>query len=188
MAILNQSTTQISFSGGSREENPPILDINRIQQIGDYWCYAACGQMIATYLKIKNLEQCDIVNTLLRMLARNDINACSTPKMADIGCPPGYIVDLYGQCGISCSLQPRALDPSVLEGEIKACRPVLVLLNFTAGGSHVMVVSGFDNDGNVYTIDTRRNHLEGFINYNSLITAQHSGSWDASWLNFGFRG
>jgi hypothetical protein len=114
--------------------------------------------MIAKHLNIANVRQ------------------CQSPAEADVGCPPGKIVDVYAGSGISCALRPRALDPTEIETEIDSKSPVLVLINWhsggDAGGSHIMLISGFDAKGNIYVIDSRKHHGDGLITYDSLVTAQ----------------
>ena len=87
MSISVQTPVKVPLGRSRTEGDGNTLRIARIEQAETYWCWAACGEMIARYFKIENLKQCEIVNRLLRR--RNvSINACLLPAAADVGCPP----------------------------------------------------------------------------------------------------
>lgn len=136
--------------------------------------------MIARYVKLSRITQCVLAN---RYLAGSGycIDACTDPVNCNSPCPQGDISVEYAKAGISSSPVAGAIDSHALWDEITSRRPVLAMLQYDSGASHVVLLTGSSQTGSVYVIDTRPGYGEGWVDYTVFKQAHGHGAWTASW-------
>ena len=163
------------------------LPVKRVEQKEDQWCTAACGEMIAAYLGISHVRQCDIVNRY----NNGGPDACADPDAADVGCAYMFVEAVYRSFGIGCSFVGNGpLSPNQVESEINSSRPIVTLLQYYEGPGaasvvayHVVVLSGIAAGGSIYVIDPFQGQGEGYRPYQSLVSAGGQGHWLGSWVD-----
>jgi hypothetical protein len=179
--MLQVSQTRvISGSPAGQNGGNSVLPIKRIDQAQSEWCWAACGEMIATYLKRPSFTQCMFANGYL---ARTGycVDACKDPGTCNSPCRQQDISIEYAKAGISSVLVPAAIDTQTLHDEVGARQPVLAMVQYQSGASHVVLLTGYSRTASVFVIDTRPGHGEGWIDYAALRQALGHGAWTTSW-------
>jgi len=138
------------------EQSPPLpcvpnpdtsaLDMQTIYQEQGNWCWAACGEMVMEFKGAGNMTQCDQVNDLL-----NARNCCQDPLPLE--CDSGGIPQFL-RYGFSVDSILRALTWEETKVQIDCKQsPVCAIWNYTHGGSHMVVLSGYTKiDGEDYVI------------------------------------
>jgi|CXWL01.1.fsa_nt_gi hypothetical protein len=182
-------STTIDIPRGNTLSGDParkLLQIGRVEQSMSEWCFAACGEMISKYLAL-NTTQCLIANNYLKGFGScND--ACQNPSLCNAPCQIQKISNLYKKFGISSTYIDRPAEGKLIMQEVfNAQRPILALLTYMAGGSHVILITGWQPNGPhgpmVYAIDTRKNYGEGWYDYSAILQAQNAqGAWVGSWV------
>ncbi len=176
-------TRSITVSTASADSRP--LRITRVDQAKSEWCWAACGAMIASYLGLPGITQCKIVNNYLAG-SESCIDACSDADKCNYPCAEEDISAQYDRVGIGSIEVGRALELGEIATEIDATRPVLAMITFSAGASHVLLLTGYSK-GNVYAIDTRPGYGEAWLDYTVFKQAHGAGWWTASWISIARR-
>jgi hypothetical protein len=157
------------------------LPIARIDQAESEWCWAACGEMIAKSLGLAGISQCVLANSYLAGTAYC-VDACKDSSKCDYACAEDAISTVYTKAGIRSNYVASAVDPTVLASEIAGRkRPVLAMLHFNSGSSHVVLLTGYSPSGGVYVLDTRLGYGEGWVDYTVFRQAHGYGSWIRSW-------
>jgi hypothetical protein len=176
-------TRSITVSTASADSSP--LSITRVDQTKSEWCWAACGAMIASYLRLPGVTQCKMVNNYLAG-SESCVDACSGADNCNYPCAEEDISTQYGRVGIGSAEVGRALEPGEIVAEIGATRPVLAMITFSAGSSHVLLLTGYSK-GNLYVIDTRPGYGEAWLDYTVFKQAHGAGWWTASWISIARR-
>lgn len=141
------------------------LPVKRIEQLGRYWCWAACGEMVGRYFE-RPFRQCEIVNRCF-----SAATACQKPSSVDVPVAPARISAELGSWGLHNSRYDRRLAPDEIANEVRSGRPLLALVSLGTGGSistisHLIVISGYREDTPqrmVYRIDPWFDSGEGWI-------------------------
>jgi hypothetical protein len=173
-------TRPINGAPAGQHPGNNVLPVTRVDQAESEWCWAACGEMIATYLKRPGFTQCVFANGYLAG-SGYCLDACRDPDKCNSPCRQQDISIEYAKAAIGSTLVVGAIDTQTLYNEIVARRPVLAMLQYQSGASHLVLLTGYSKTASVYVIDTRPGYGEGWVEYAVLQQAHGYGAWAASW-------
>ncbi len=157
----------------------PMLDVPYFQQEQSEWCWAACTEMVATYLGIANVRQCELANFL-----HGQTNCCQEPgsDACNQPCPYEGIGPVYGHLNVNCISDPFPENVQVIQRELLAGRPVEVGLLWYEGGGHVALIRGITDQG-VYAVHDPA-FGSGFATYAFIYGGYGHGRWAYSFGGF----
>src|SRR6266404_5537026 len=123
---------------------PPMLSVPYVRQEQDQWCWAACAQMVATFLGNTTVKQCELANFL-----HGQTNCCQQPGSLACNQPAPYagIGQVYAELNVACISEPRPENAQVILRELSAGRPVEIGFLWFGGGGHVVVIRGVTAQG-----------------------------------------
>lgn len=170
-----------AFDVASRAVNLPIPLIG---QIGSWWCWAACAQMVDCWRKgaAAGTTQCALASDHVTP------HCCGhTPPspQCDRGLTASAITAVWQRLGSVAATQDGQLSLARLDAELAARRPVQLGLTSTLGG-HVVLVVGVNPSAGQYTVHDPLPLGQGSI---TLATADQlnaglgQGNWTHSWTN-----
>ncbi|HUR82319.1 MAG TPA: papain-like cysteine protease family protein [Thermoanaerobaculia bacterium] len=144
------------------------------------WCWAACVDMAVVYYNTAAVQQCEIVNYTL---ARTD--CCSNPGSGwcNTSIPGAWFAGIYNHYGIAnCVPSAAPATFTQVQAAIAANRLLAAGLSWTAGGSHVTLVTGFSTDGGSFVLVND----PGFggsmwVTYAGLLYGYGLGNWVETW-------
>lgn len=154
------------------------LAITFVPQRLSNWCWAACCEMVFSLFAITR-SQCSLASKQvgLQCCVPTPQPECNSPQW------PETIYKAYDlpyvKYGTDLSLQ-RVRD------EIDKGRPVEAYLEWTHGGAHVVLITGYYENGDLEVCDPlgRSSVRKAF---STLQTADGMGRWSASYADFGSR-
>ena len=159
---------------------PTATDVKLVFQEQTQWCWAACTAMIAQFLGIEDIKQCELANFL-----HEQTKCCQKPSWSKCNrpCATEKIMPVYAHLGVTGLGPDLPLAEATLRDELQSGRPVEVGFLWFNDGGHVVIVYGFTAKGyfNVHDpwIGT------GFATYEFLRNAYHNGGrWDLSFGQF----
>jgi len=121
---------------------PPELNVPRIKQLGDEWCWAASAQMVLAFYQypVPTPQQCEMANLLFSLS-----DCCDTPlplpgSDCDQPCFGADVEWIYNQYGWSATWLNGVADPGQLGTEITQGRPVEVRMVTDTQSGHVVLV------------------------------------------------
>ena len=174
---LPQEVPPAKFVAGVLPPGGSSLAIKYHQQTEDYWCWAACAQMVFTQPHHTPREQCSIVSDALE---RNCCPSPNTPAECDIGKWPD---EVYPPLGLRTKTHYRPLEEDELRTELKARRPVLACYHWTGSGrTHVALIVGEDNNGDFMVYDPHEQYGAGTRAYSQIRNAYGYGEWIRSFV------
>lgn len=171
-------------------QRPEPLDILRVQQATDAWCYAACTEMVINcIIGLATVEQCAIAGFVKSSLGEN-VDCCNgvDPRCAASGCTVGDFGQIFNRWEIAFEGDDDPENPpgpaslSQLQDEFDATRPVLVRVEWDDTGAHALLVTGVDGS-EVHVIDPLRgNPYGGWVRYGYLEDGFGKGNWTETWM------
>lgn len=140
------------------------------------WCWAACTQMLAAYYH-RNAAQCESATFLFSGYCCDYPNSftCNQP------CSSRQVGMVYRHWGISSHHRSERVGLNVLQSEIRAGRPVEVGFTWTIGGKHVVLITGYYDNGFVSVHDPDTGPKS--VSYSAVCTAYGQGFWSDTWLD-----
>ncbi len=159
-----------------------MLTVPQVFQGSDYWCWAACTQMILSALRNSATDQCEIVNRQFKQ------TTCCQQPHSDACNQDLSIYEVfpcYNSWGINGALVGNALQFETLQSEIAGGRPVEVGFSWSgAGGYHVAIAwrTSVDNIGPVVFVNDPQ-YGSGSVYYVNLLSAYGLGSWQWTWVS-----
>lgn len=158
---------------------PPMLDVPYVAQEQSQWCWAACAQMVATFLGQAGVKQCELANFL-----HQQTQCCDDPSSPACNQPSPFagIGQVYAHLRINCISEARPETARVLVRELAASRPVELGLLWQGGGGHVIIVRGVTPQGLFAVHDPWFG--SGIYTYLALYTAYGQGRWGYSFGDF----
>lgn len=147
----------------------------------DEWCWAAVASMVAKFLpSSSSWDQCAVANACLPV----DVDCC--PQPPPDGCNRSWYLDEalkavqhleYARIG------PIGL--SDLIDQIKSGLPVGVTIQFDGGGSHHVLISGYDDSiigSETLRVNDPEVGLQPGVLYNTLVSGYRGGSWQTTYF------
>ena len=156
------------------------LNMPQICQEQTNWCWAACTEMVLHYYNNPDARQCEFANWLF-----DQTQCCEDPAnpACNRTCSGNEVQDVYTNWNILSTLIEGDVPFDVLQAEIDAGRPVEVAFEWTGGGGHVAIVSGWDTDSPdpfVHVNDPAADRLSR-VRYKELLAAYGRGRWILTW-------
>jgi hypothetical protein len=155
------------------------LPVPYARQEQTQWCWAACTEMVARWLGVEGVRQCELANFLhgrTNCCARPSSTACNKPSAVnDVG-------RVYRHVGVTGIGPDLPLTLPTLVAELAAGRAVEVGYLWLQGGGHVAVVYGYTAQGHFAVHDPWFG--SGFATYLQLWTAYGAGRWFVSYGRF----
>ncbi len=160
---------------------PPSVDlpVPQVPQLQTEWCWAACTEMVARWLGVDGVRQCELANFLhgqTRCCTAPSSDACNQPA------PFASVIPVYRHVGVAGIGPDRPLTANTLVAELAAGRAVEVAFAWVGGGGHVVIVHGYTAEGLFAVNDPWQG--AGTVSYFNLLTAYGSGRWVASYGRF----
>ena len=150
-------------------------------------CWAACCEMVLQYYGANALRLCDLPSRAF------SCNCCTSP--APPQCDQTYWPeDVYAQSFLSSLPVPAALVPfdcqrfeqpftvDAVQHEIDGQRPIHAMFQWTSGGSHLVVVSGYHSNGDLQVQDPLYSSV-GRASYEYVLQAYGAGNWIVTYYN-----
>jgi hypothetical protein len=161
VSLLFYATLIISLQGCLPNENVS-LSVPLHYQETDYWCWAACAQMIMDY-NDHNISQCKQANDLFGRSDCCAIDLCSSPlqlsqnnQLKNCVCGGWPEFDRYGFTYKKTSGKPlkwKQIKEQISSYSESGSSPFAFTWNWSGGGAHMMVVKGFIiQDGKKFVI------------------------------------
>lgn len=161
---------------------PPQIDIGRIRQSEDAWCYAACAEMVINYCRPKaNVTQCKIASYV-----KTD-ECCEPPPRPAIctlsGCRKDQIDKIFNKWEVHSQPLATFLNPEDVEIEIKAKRLIEVVIDWQGKqSSHAVLISGISGDW-VFILDPLEDApYWGWRLHADLREGFGNGTWSDTWI------
>ncbi len=154
-----------------------VLPVVRVQQQGNYWCWAACGEMLGHYFG-KDYRQCDAINKCF-----NGTTACEDPASIDVPLSPEKIGPQLASWGLHNSYYNQGLPRQYISEEIEAKRPVMAMVALglsdatNSGVYHAVIIAGYSDNGMVYKVDPWFGAGSGWVLCSDM-------DWEGSWAQF----
>ena len=126
------------------------LGVEWVKQEQTEWCWAACTQMVATYLGITGIKQCELANFL-----HNQTTCCVNGNTGKCNQPSQFdgIGRVYDHVGIDSISERKIIFAAQLLQELKAKRPIEVGWLWQGGGGHVVLITGVFANGLYRVLD-----------------------------------
>jgi hypothetical protein len=158
------------------------VNIKLIKQQQTNWCWAACTLMIYTYYNVTNTSQCQLANQEFgkwnNCCVNGSSSACDQPLSND------NITKLLNvENALSARFANNTLTFFNLDTQIGYNQPVLIGINWTAGGGHVALAVGTNSSNNNVTLNDPAEDAQKVVTYNDLKNGYGAGSWDETWYN-----
>ena len=132
------------------------------------WCWAACAEMIMLFLGINHLRQCNIA------ALEFGANCCVMPG-SSVCNRPWYVDRPLHRQSIQCYFFNSAINFASVQNEVNVNQPPIVNYQWTNGGGHVAVLSGYYDDGDIYILDPW--YGAGARNYQFVLNGYGLGQW-----------
>ncbi len=160
-----------------------VLGVDLVMQTQAQWCWAACTQMVATYLTVPNIKQCELANFL-----HTQTTCCVTGSTTKCDQPSQFdgIGKVYDHVGIDSRSERKVIFPAQLLQELQAKRPVEVGWLWDGGGGHVVLIVGMNANGMYQLLDPMFGTR--ICNYQVIVQALGMGWWAYSFGVFKKRG
>jgi hypothetical protein len=157
----------------------PILNVRLIRQQTNQWCWAACTEMVAKFLGVQGVSQCQLANFL-----HNRTNCCQAPTSNACNQPSPYegIGKVYLHIGVNCISHTWAVNHQVILRELQNERPVEVGYLWFGGGGHVAIIYGITPQG-LYAVHDPW-FGSGLCTYLHLWSGYGQGKWAFSFGDF----
>ena len=145
-----------------------ILPIPYVEQKGDNWCWAACGEMLFSQHQPK--AQCAIAADYLNLV-------CCLTSRAPTECDEGaFPDDAYPDQGLPTQRIKAPLSLAQIRAEVAAGKPVQVLYQWTGGyQTHVALIVGEHPNGEFQVLDPLRGSIR--LPLDTINTAYGHGRW-----------
>jgi len=157
---------------------PPPLAVPYYRQEQDLWCWAACGRMLVSFLRLPDAAQCDFAEAAFHG------GCCTTPGSRT--CNNGYFPEnSYGGFGIAIAKPISQTSQATLDGELGAGRPIEVTYHWKNGGAHVALVTGRYPNGTYEVHDPW--YGPGPRKLSEISLGYGIGRWANSYVNIGRR-
>ncbi|MDR1067648.1 MAG: C39 family peptidase [Clostridiales Family XIII bacterium] len=153
-------TTEASYAASKN------LSVTRRQQAGNYWCWAACAQMIGSY-KTGSLSA---QSTIVRYVKGSAVNEGATDAEVRKAIKYACGKTTYSQSTLSFIGHEDNIDSNL---------PLVAKMNWNGGGAHVVVVSGYNSSASAKTlrlIDPWGSVATKSYAYSSLVNGTSIGS------------
>ena len=162
-----KNLTQIPGKGGGPSK---ILPQFMEYQSQTNWCWAACGASVGNYYYgPSTYTQCGIANT-----CQEKTTCCTNPG----GCNHyGYLDEALKAAKSFDRMEASTTLFSTLQSRINSNQPVGTRVAWNGGGSHFMMVTGYNTDGNKITIQDPWYGTSTIMYSYYLSSYQGSGSW-----------
>jgi hypothetical protein len=173
IAVRVPASSAVFFGGGV------ILPIPMRGQLADYWCWAACVEMVLAWRTTSPPSQCTLA------AAQFGLTCCSParPVGCDRGLSASAITELWRHYGSPVVAIGSSIDVVAVVMELDQDRPVQI--GVTRGGSgHVVLVCGADPLRDRFTILDPLPVGGGSISVvstNELATGLGQGDWTHTW-------
>jgi hypothetical protein len=155
------------------------LPVPYVKQEQTEWCWAACTQMVSRWLGVADVPQCELANFL-----HGQTNCCVKPSSDTCNqpAPLNGVMPVYRHVGVKGIGPDRPLLFNTLVAELAAGRAVEVAFAWFGGGGHVVVVYGYDPEGQFAVRDPWFG--SGSVTYLDLFSAYGNGRWVVSYGRF----
>lgn len=161
--------------GAEAAAAPAVLPINRVQQDETNWCWAACCLMVFSAAGQTTDQQCDLATKLFGSQCCNSPDSCT----CDQGAWPN---DAYAAYQYNSQKVQGTVPIETIRQEIDANRPVEVYLLWNGGAAaHVVLVTGYYDDGSLDVLDPANDGKTGQWTYDQLCSAFGNGNWEMTW-------
>lgn len=151
-------TRKYAFSGTGKLIVTEILISKQKQEQLD-WCWAACAVMVGTYETNSKKTQSDIVKNI-----KVDPNS--------LGGKPSETVKAVNYASNNKKIghnEGCLIGFDKLVDEIDNNRPMILLWQWSGGGGHMVVCSGYHTDGFVHVTDPDENIDSSYYKYDDLL-------------------
>jgi hypothetical protein len=147
-----------------------MLPARYVRQSEDYWCWAACGEMIFPLLGKPVITQCNFASGQFGLVCCPSPGA---PRGCDLGCWPD---DAYPPRGLPTTATSSMLSLSNVQSELSAGRPVQVCYQWaTSNATHVAVIVGEHPNGDFEVLDPWFG--AGPRSFSQIQSGYGQGSW-----------
>ncbi|MEO6692694.1 MAG: papain-like cysteine protease family protein [Saprospiraceae bacterium] len=123
------------------------LPVKYCAQKQQYWCWAACSEMVMKYLDTNNVhviyEQCALAHSTLDVTQRN-LPCCVSGNLDNACNHTNWPV--FEECGFSCINTDETRDYFSWEDmcqQIDSSKPICLTWNWNCGGAHMIVMDGY---------------------------------------------
>ncbi len=156
---------------------PPQLPVPYHPQTENYWCWAACAQMVFDYYHTNTLQQCDLASRQFNQLC------CANPSSS--ACDQGEWPDnVYPKYAMGFTNLNSSMTLSDVTAEISSGRPVEVYYAWTGGaGAHVALIIGVFDNNDVWVHDPWPSYGSGRRAFSFVQSAYGLGAWTISYKN-----
>jgi hypothetical protein len=146
-------------------------------QTQNYWCWAACCQMVFDYYHINALQQCDLASGQFGQ------GCCANPSSPI--CDQGeWPQNVYPKYGVGFNLINSSMSLNDVTAELLGNRPVEVYYAWNGGaGAHVALIVGVFDNGDVWVHDPWPSYGSGRRAFSFVQSAYNLGSWTISYSN-----
>ena len=136
-------------------------------------CWAACCEMALGFYKVP------LPNGLGSITSAVYGPAGGNPANCDNCC---YPEDAYPRLSFYCQRWNKAFSPEEIEHEITANRPIHAMIQWEAGNTHLVTVSGCYANGDLFVMDPGPNGGEKRMSYEYLASEYWGqGRWAATY-------
>ena len=197
MAATNLNGTPIPTNadiGDSLEAlfKAPRLEIERIPQEQDAWCYAACAEMAIKALipnGFDSVSQCEVAS----FVKRDQVASCCPPTPGACltsGCTEDQVGEIFLKFGVDYtgSFDPEFVIPQITTNEIRSEigdeQPIEVEIRWSGSenSSHVVLITGIRDDDYVFITDPLRGvNYNGWQPYQFVRHGFGEGEWVRTW-------
>lgn len=162
-----------------------MLDLPRIAQLEDFWCWAACAQMVLEHFGSTERGQCEIAGLALSKDCCSDSRRCNRRLFSTATKPPS-VQHLYASLQITLDHQADAASVAEVQAEISADRPVQAFLVWNSGNGHVVIIYGWIRISHQIELMVHDPHDgdKTTVTYQGLLTAYGEGRWAETFHHF----
>lgn len=145
------------------------------------WCWAASIAMVAEYMTGRSIEDCEVLSRYDAALGGRGACCQGDPRCVRGSRPDEIGPILSNIFGLRGSVLQRSLAWSEIVANIDSGRPVIAWVWNSMSSAHVVVISGYDDYGNVIVLDPLRGPLT--VPYRGFATNWGpSHNWNISWV------
>jgi hypothetical protein len=174
-------------------EPVPQVDITRLEQESDAWCYAACAAMVIRHsISGESVDQCKVAEFVKKPAKCCPVSSAD-PDCTDSGCGKDQIAPIFTEWKVSSVEVGFSLPFVQVMTEINENRPIEVVIDWDSDtdqvSSHAVLVVGFIEDVDeelemIYVIDPLQTlDYEGWHTYGHVDAGFGFGMWAMTWFD-----
>jgi hypothetical protein len=120
----------------SADEHGADVVIEYVPQAQSRWCWAAVTEMVVRYFG-STIDQFDIVSSAFSLDCRNPENTIRCNAANDLTKP------FQSAAGVEMTFHSHTISEAQLRHELTNARPVVMKIEWTDKGNHLMLISGY---------------------------------------------